>query len=217
MATILGIDVSQANGSVDWSKVKDHGVRFAFIKINEGDWIDPTASAARVAAIRKAGIIVGGYDFLTPRPGRSGAKEFDIHYHKAKQIGLYKKGDLRPVADVESAGRYPNNAIGRPFIKRYVKSWVTQCQKRVGGHHPIIYTGYFWRETLGNWAEDLGCHLWLAAYPTYNRSTIPKAWNHVSLHQYSEKGRVPGVPGDCDLNRYTGTLKSLRAELCLKH
>ena len=39
---LTGIDVSNYNGTVDWKKVKESGVAFAFVKATEGiTYVDP--------------------------------------------------------------------------------------------------------------------------------------------------------------------------------
>ena len=93
--SIEGIDVSVHNGSIDWPLVRNAGKRFAVIKVNEGDVLDKTATKQRVAAITKAGIIPGGYAYVHPRAGRTGAKEFGIFYAHAKKIGLLHDGNMQ--------------------------------------------------------------------------------------------------------------------------
>lgn len=213
--TVPGIDISNSNGSnIDWKKVHYAGKQFAFMKVNEGDYIDQTTTIARVKAARNAGLLVGGYDFLRPKTGRTGAQEFDIFYKRAHAVGLLNKGCLRPVADVEASGF---TVLRQTRTRAYIKSWVNRCFK-VTGYHPIIYTGHFWREDLGDWNNNLGCVLWLAAYTANWKQYIPKAWHgHASFHQYSESGRIPGVPGNCDLDTYLSDLSVLKHNHTLKH
>jgi GH25 family lysozyme M1 (1,4-beta-N-acetylmuramidase) len=80
-------------------------------------------------------------------------------------------------------------------------------RKRIG-RNPIIYTGVFWRETMKNPSDNLGCRLWLAAYvpKAKLKQFVPVAWHEHghSLWQHTEHGSCPGIKGDCDLNRFTG-------------
>jgi GH25 family lysozyme M1 (1,4-beta-N-acetylmuramidase) len=65
------------------------------------------------------------------------------------------------------------------------------------------------------------CQLWYPSYPTL--TAVPRAWgkDRVAIHQYSEKGSVPGIQGHVDLDRYltkhTGTAATdaFRHDLCL--
>ena len=63
MATIKGIDVSKHNGTINWSKVKNDGVKFAIIRAGYGtDTIDPKFKSNIEGAIA-AGLDVGIYWF----------------------------------------------------------------------------------------------------------------------------------------------------------
>src|SRR5437763_12676400 len=63
---LRGIDVSNWQGSIDWSKVAAVGVRFAFLKASQGTtYTDPTYAANRSAA-RAAGARAGAYHFAVP-------------------------------------------------------------------------------------------------------------------------------------------------------
>lgn len=216
---IEGVDVYERNGDIDWHKVKHAGKQFAVIKVNQGDRIDARATAGRVDALRAEGIIVGGYAFVHPRPGRTGAEEWSIHFDHAKAIGLYKKGDMRPVIDLEPpSGFNVSTADGQHATLVYVSSWIHACFDATG-HHPILYTGFFWRDHLGDPNTTMGCQLWYPSYPTLK--LVPRAWgpSNVAIHQYSEHGAVDGVHGDVDLNRYIqgdGSLASFSKHMCLQ-
>src|SRR3954453_11416977 len=69
-----GIDVSNNNGSIDWGAVHRAGYRFCWAKAGEGDWKDPTF-VDNIRRAGAAGLKVGGYHFVKPKPGRSGAEE----------------------------------------------------------------------------------------------------------------------------------------------
>jgi len=97
---VHGIDVSYAQGTIDWQKVRameDDSVRitFAFIKATEGVLsVDPFFQRNwREAA--KAGIICGAYHYF--KPNKSGAWQARLFLQTAK----IEKGDLPLVVDVE--------------------------------------------------------------------------------------------------------------------
>jgi GH25 family lysozyme M1 (1,4-beta-N-acetylmuramidase) len=218
--SIEGVDVSGANGSnIDWHKVHASGRHFAVCKVNEGDLIEGTTSGARIDAIRNAGMVPGGYDFVHPKPGRTGAQEFHLHWNAARHVGLYKTGDMRPVIDFE-ASSYGSDSAGVAHTLAYVRSWIDECYK-VCGKHPILYTGFFWRDHCHDPNDTMHCQLWYPSYPSL--TAVPRAWgkDRVTIHQYSEKGTVPGIQGHVDLDRYltnhTGTAATdaFRNDLCL--
>jgi lysozyme len=218
--SLEGVDVSGANGTnINWAQVHKSGRHFAVCKVNEGDLLEKTTSKARIDAIRKVGMVPGGYAYIHPKPGRTGAQEFHLHWAAAQKVGLYKPGDMRPVCDFEASG-FAANSAGIAHTLAYVRSWVDECV-RVTGRHPILYTGFFWRDNCGDPNERMGCQLWYPSYPTLR--SVPRAWGPagVAIHQYSEKGSVPGIQGAVDLDRYlthhTGSaaLAAFRHDLCL--
>lgn len=203
--SVRGIDVSVHNGAIDWGKVARSGVKFAFIKVTEGDLNDQRA-AANARAARRAGVLVGGYSFIRPRPGRTGAQEFDLFYTRAKACRLVSDGCLRPVIDVEATRLDPAGT------RAYVASWIARCFD-VTGKHPIVYTGqWFWEgKAMRQMTRRYGCKLWLAAYVKNWRKLIPAAWRgHASFWQHTDKGTVPGIHGNVDLNRYLSSMRNLK-------
>lgn len=189
-----GVDLSSYNGSVDWGKVDRAGIDFAYLKVNEGDLMDRSTSEARVKTAKSQGIKVGGYNFLRPRKGRSGAQEFELFYARAKAVGLMDAGSLLPVADVEATALSPS------ATRSYVKSWVNRCVKRTG-HHPVIYTGkWFWDGSSYRGSNSVGCKLWLSVYGPAWSGYVPSGWKTPTVWQYSDKGHVDGI-GSCDVDR----------------
>ena len=63
---VLGMDVSKFQGKIDWSKVKNSGIRFAILRVgsstNDGLYIDPYFEENYLGAIAN-GIAVGAYIF----------------------------------------------------------------------------------------------------------------------------------------------------------
>jgi lysozyme len=197
---VKGIDVSYAQGSnIDWHAVYRSGVRFVYFKVNEGDLIDKTTTLARVNAAKRAGLLVGGYNFVHPRSTRRGSTEFNIFYKRAKALGLLDKGTLRPMLDFENT--HTNNFLTRT----YVSSWIKACVK-TARIHPVIYTGYYFWNQFG-FKTDFNCPLWLAAYGVtqdWVKKHVPKPFDHAAFWQYTDSARVPGVPGKVDGDLYLG-------------
>jgi lysozyme len=184
-----GLDVSNLQGSIDWRKVKDAGYRFVFVKAGEGDWLDPKF-LDNVIEARKAGLKIGAYQFLRPKAGRHGNEEAQ-YFIDALRTAALGKGDLRPVLDVEAT------ALDRAGTHAYVKTFVNAMHAH--GFKPMIYTGtWFWNPKVGD--DDFGLPLWIAAYQS-NEPKLPVPWKSYAVWQHSDKGQVPGVRGNVDVNR----------------
>ena len=188
---LKGVDISSYNGSVDFEKLHAAGYGFVIAKSSEGgDWKDSTFTKGRVNAIRAAGMRVGAYHFLRPKPGRSGKVEAQFFIKTAYATGYGKPGDLRPVIDFEAT------QLGRPQTLRYLVECITEV-KRLTGKPPIIYTGGpFWNENTGDCRDNFGCQLWLAAYVKDPQQYLPAAWATTgwAIWQHTDQGTVPGVP-----------------------
>src|SRR5690606_12923327 len=61
---IYGIDVSHHQGLLDWQRIKETGIAFAYVKATEGeDWVD-RCFYYNWQQMAKAGIIRGAYHFF---------------------------------------------------------------------------------------------------------------------------------------------------------
>lgn len=192
-----GVDLSNNNGQpIDYKKIKKAGYSWVIYKCSEGgDWGDPTFDKAEVAAIRAAGLKVGVYHFLRPKPGRTGATEMRFFWKRARAMGYGKKGDIAPVIDIEAT------QLSKGDTYRYLKSAVTELE-RLSGTKPIIYTGrWFWDPNVTTQGSAWGCPLWLAAYVDNPDRYVPESWHSWTIWQYTDKAKVPGVPSaHCDAN-----------------
>jgi lysozyme len=201
---LTGVDVSNHQPSVDWDQVKAAGHSYAFAKVSEGlGTPDRVFGPGRWKAMRDAGLVRGVYHFARPQRGRDPKDEVVEFLGLVERAGGFQDGDLVPVLDLEAYG-----AAGRLNPRQtleWARGFVEEIHARVG-RRPIIYTGVFWRESMANPPDDLGCPLWLAAYVKDPKPFIPKAWaqESFSIWQHTDTGSTAGVPGNADLNRLPG-------------
>lgn len=196
-ARIKGVDVSHYNGAIDWKKVKAAGYQFAFLKATEGvDLLDETFEANRRGA-REAGLSVGYYHFFRPNDSVDAQVTFFI-----RTIGRLELDALRPVLDVEDP------RIWRPYtVQQRVAMILDWCQKvhKSLGVAPMIYASpKFVDELLENSPQLAEYDLWIANY-NVPEPTIPKPWTKWVFWQNTEKGTVPGINGDVDLDWFNGS------------
>lgn len=92
-----GIDVSSHQGEIDWPKVADDNIDFAYVKASEGGDFKDRRFAANWAAAKRAGIDRGAYHFFTLcTSGIAQARHF------VGSVG--DPGELPPAIDLELAG-----------------------------------------------------------------------------------------------------------------
>src|SRR6478672_5782106 len=63
---LFGIDVSNNNGSVNWSSVYGNGARFAFAKATEGNYFQDAYFNGNMNNGKNAGLKMGAYHFARP-------------------------------------------------------------------------------------------------------------------------------------------------------
>src|SRR5205085_3829049 len=98
---LQGIDVSNWQGSINWTKVAADGKRFAFLKACEGrTYVDPMYAQNRQGALA-AGVVVGAYHFALPDSSKGDAIAEADHF--AAVAGV-RAGDVIPVLDLERVG-----------------------------------------------------------------------------------------------------------------
>jgi lysozyme len=191
---IHGIDVSYAQGKIDWQKVKtmeEDSVRvtFAFIKATEGILtVDPYFQRNWREA-PKAGITCGAYHYFKPsKNGKWQAKFF-------LQTVKIEKGDLPVVVDVEEL-----NGVTPEKMRQELKGFLGYIETKTSVK-PIIYSGMsFYQDYLGGYFN--GYVLWIANYhqPELNisRGTNWQFWQH------SDRATINGINHVVDFDAFKG-------------
>src|ERR1700749_3727981 len=61
---VRGIDISHHQGAIDWRRIAEQNIRFAWLKASEGaGWADPTF-ADHLSNAHAAGLAVGAYHYF---------------------------------------------------------------------------------------------------------------------------------------------------------
>jgi lysozyme len=194
---VQGIDVSYWQGDIDWQKVGDAGVHFAYIKATEGgDRLDPKFLDNWQAA-KKAGVARGAYHVMYwCRPAKEQASWFKLNVPANRDA-------LPPVLDVEwnSHSKTCPHRIARDSAIAKIKIMLAAMEAH-SGKRPIIYTDpKFHREVLeGEFTNQLFWLRSVAAKPAAKYGA--RDW---VFWQFTTTGRVHGVDGPVDRNSFNGT------------
>jgi GH25 family lysozyme M1 (1,4-beta-N-acetylmuramidase) len=196
-----GIDVSHWQGTISWSKVKSDGTQFAFMKATESHTYYDKTLPTNWAGAKAVGIHRGAYHFA--RPGSSSAAT-QARYFVTKTGSLLKeKGALPPVLDLETSG-----GLGVTKLRAWTSDWLRTVED-LTGRTPIIYVSpAFWEYYLGNSTAFTRYPLWLAHYTT-GKPRVPGGWSRYTFWQYTSSGRVSGIGGNVDENKFNGTTADL--------
>ncbi|MHC2991735.1 hydrolase [Pontibacter sp. HJ8] len=200
--SLLGVDVSRYQRKVDWQKVKENDVSFAFIKATEGAKLKDSYFGRNWENTIKAGIIRGAYHFYLPHV------KPDVQARNYISTVTLQPGDLPPVLDVEVRGRKPLN-----HLRGDLKEWLVLVE-RAYGVKPILYTGYsFYKDYLEGYFDEYP--LWIAHYDVPELAIQRNERTLLSFWQHTDKGVIDGIEGTVDCNIFYGSRQELR-KVCLQ-
>ncbi|ALN97934.1 glycoside hydrolase [Bacillus phage vB_BpuM-BpSp] len=187
---IKGIDIShwqQDRQNIDWKKVANDGVKFAFIKATEGtSYTDPTLKT-NASGAKSAGIPIGFYHYAHFKNESQAVAEANYFYSKVKDIDF----QLPLVLDIEH-GSF--TSLGKSNVTKLAVKFLETLKAKGANVMVYAYKAFFDSSLDFNTMKPYG--IWYARY-TSQESVIP---NGVSIWQYTEKGLINGIKGTVDVN-----------------
>lgn len=201
-----GIDVSNHNGSIDWNKVAASGQQFAFVLATDGMDFTSKSFETQFNGAKNAGLVAGAYHF--GRPDESAVDQAN----RLLEVNKYTNDGktLPPVLDLEVDSK-GGDCYG--LTSAQMHGWTQQFVDRIKegtGEGPIIYASQsFWSQCMDDSKAFSNHPLWVANYEV-EQPAIPGGWDTYDFWQYTEEGRVDGVDGDVDVNKFNGSAEQLR-------
>ena len=212
-AEVLGVDVSRLEDRIDWERVADAGIEFAFVQASRGSGADCAVRPRRCGAdprylynyrsAKAAGLRVGAYHRAFVGGGTLRAARRDARLEAGlfvRQVGRLRGGDLLPALDVET----PFAGLDPRRLRAWIRAWLERVRIRLGAR-PLIYTNvHSWRFTgdVRTFARA-GHRLWVANWGVRHPAVPAGNWagRGWSVWQFTNDGRVAGIPGRPDMNR----------------
>lgn len=195
--SVLGIDVSEWQGEIDWQQVKAAGVEFAMIRAGwrgseQGVLAEDTYAQANYAGATAAGIKVGVYFF-------SQAISADEAVEEAKyllQIIQDWEVEMPVVYDWEFISA--DSRTGKVDAQTLTACAQAFCNTVFSaGYQPMLYFNKDLSFEGLRLRELTEYPFWLAHY-----DTVLNYPYKVDMWQYTESGSVPGISGNVDINLY---------------
>ncbi len=189
---VIGVDVSNHQGDIDWLALARTDVAFAYIKATEGGDFRDRRFQANWEGARTAGLPRGAYHFFTLcRSGAEQARNFI-------DVVPREPGALPPVLDLEHMGPCRSGAQVADVVRE-----ITTAVDMLFGHYgrrPILYTDVVFD----------AAHLWghFKHETFWTRSILLPPWFRADqwlIWQYHSSGRRDGVAGPVDLNAFRGS------------
>lgn len=212
---INGIDVSwwqtkdKKNTALNWEKVHDAGIDFAFVRVGSRDTSDgsiylDTAADSHIQAALDNDINIGLYIFsqaLTEKEAQEEAK------FVLKQIDKYDWDVTLPIVIDREKGSYKRLTAGK--LSKAKETAVCQAFADTitkAGYQASVYASYAWIKSYIDTDSLNKCGIWIARYnnTTTSNSKSGSAYEDVpydyDFWQYSSISRVSGYTGNLDAN-----------------
>ena len=201
---VHGIDVSKYQGDIDWQRVRESGVEFAFIKATEGGNHADEKFAQNWNGARAAGIARGAYHFVWwCRDPREEIAQF-------KRIVPVERDALPPVLDVEATpdSRTCKCTLHRAEVLADMRLMLAEMERHYG-KRPIIYVTVDFYQHVMHPGEFADYPVWVRSVKHSPPVTYPgRRW---AFWQYQSDGYVPGIRGKVDRNAFAGTREQFYA------
>ncbi len=193
----IGVDVSEYNGEIDWSAVKEDGIEFAFIRIGyreygeDGVLVKDSMFEQNYEGAREQGIDVGVYIFSQAINEDEAAQEarfiFEVLGGRELQLPAVYDGEV--IEDdgsrTDTLTKEQNNANTRMFCDMI----------RVFDYEPAVYSNMLREAYLLDLSGLSDVAIWYADY-----ESLPQTPYNFVFWQYSNAGTVSGIDGNVDLN-----------------
>lgn len=184
-----GIDVSHHQGAIDWSRVADDAIEFAYLKATEGSTFDDPRFAEHWREASAAGLRVGGYHYFTlcadPLPQAD-------HFADALDAVATSRRTLPPVVDLELIGNCDPPPAEAP-LRAAVEAFVDEVERRTG-QPVVVYTHPDFDDRYPGLADGLDRRRWVRLP---GERQPPGDW---FVWQRSDDATVNGIDGPVDLD-----------------
>ena len=191
---VHGIDVSHYQKQIDWPRIAEQDIHFAFVKATEGLTYQDSLFCRNWDGMAAAQIKRGAYHFF--RPSVSAYDQARNYMHWVNM----EAGDLAPVLDVEVL-----DGVSKVTLIAQMHTWLYLVEINYG-IKPVIYTNLkFYNRYLAGHFKDYP--LWIARYNT--RTPTLACGREWDFWQYGSKGRLEGIEGNIDFNVFRGSPEAL--------
>ena len=178
-----GVDVSEYQGEIDWRRLVEQGICFAYVKATEGSAYRDPFFEENLKNATEAGLRVGAYHFFS----------FDSPVEAQAEnlfAALPAEGTALPVAiDLELYGKHGHSPPGRERVIADI-AWLSEAIEERYGVRPALYVTWrsYFRYARGSGLEN---PLWIRdvyLYPFW----CAEGW---FMWQYDDDAALDGYQG----------------------
>lgn len=189
-----GIDVSNWQKYIDYTQVKNAGIDVVYIKASEGLTFIDSYFEINYKNAKANGLKVGFYHFLTATTVSQAESQanFFASVIEGKEVDCKLAMDYE---DFSNIGKNQINQIAVAFMKKL---------KQLTKKDVIVYSNLNnLKNTFGSDVANEG-KLWIAYYNNSDDlKNVSSSWNTYIGIQYTSRGRVAGINGNVDRDRFS--------------
>ena len=188
-----GIDISEYQENVNYSKLKEQGIEFAIIRLGYGKQINQKDNCfeKHFEGLKNAGIKIGAYLYSYAYV-KEGAK---LEAENTLKIIQGKQFDLPIFYDMEES-KQAN--LGKDTLTEMANEWCRIIKN--AGYKAGVYANLNWFKNYLNPYEIASefNFIWLALW---NNDENPNVEFPVAFWQYTSKGKLDGIQSFVDLDK----------------
>lgn len=186
-----GMDVSEWQGNIDFKKVKEDGIEVVYIRAGQGFSYEDEKFERNYKEAKKYDLKVGAYHYVTARNEDEARRQarFFVSLVSGKKI------DCKLAMDFE---HFPN--LSKSQINKISIAFLEEVEK-LSGKKAVVYSdAYNANHTFEG--EVTKYPLWIAQYGVEKPQNDGR-WKYWEGFQYTSKGRVSGIKGNVDRDKFT--------------
>lgn len=190
--SIQGLDVSEFQGNIDWTQVKNAGYRFAMVRAGYGFSTLDQTFRQNIAECNRIGMPAGAYWFCYAISPETAMQEADACIDAISPYRI----EYPVCYDIEQASvnyAAQNGVTITPDLaERIVKAFCNRVEER--GYFAMYYSNQDFLNAYLPWEMAHRYALWYAFYDKRYDGIDCGIW------QYTNTGSVPGISGNVDLD-----------------
>jgi len=194
--SFVGVDISKAEGYVDFNKLKKAGVDFVMLRVgargySSGQLVIDEYFSDNIKRATDAKLEIGLYFFSQAITEAEAIEEalvvlqqlegYTVNYPIAFDMEYIDNDTCR----VESLGRAEKTTIAKAFLDTI----------RFGGYEPMLYGDKYWLIKQVDLSKLTGYDIWLSQL-----EDVPDYPYRFSMWQYNRQGSIDGIVGNASLN-----------------
>lgn len=199
----MGIDVSQYNGDINWTNVKNSGIDFAIIRVGfrgwgqAGNFKEDANFKTNIQNAKAAGLKVGVYFVTQAKNDQESIQEANWVLDKIRNYHL----DYPVALDIE-ASNAPDNTGRADNLDKSTRGRLARifCQTiQNSGYVPMIYLNVDWAKNRVDMSQLTEYDTWIANYK-HNVTLKPSYSGKYTIWQYTDIGQISGINSKVDVN-----------------